>query len=183
MNSQNPDAHPLPVAVGVPEGVQFHIYAASKNPLSRDQVVTGADKKRVLYHLSFSQSLSGRWPGLAIRRGGEGGEEVCQLVKNRMLHDSFDLTFPDKQAYVWQFDHLMTYNCTLYLAEDMNKPKAQRKEVATWRNTTIAITKGGELNIDPEYAHEKELIIFSALGLHARVTERFWGMGSVFGSK
>lgn len=81
-------------AVGVPEGVQFHIYAASKNPLTRDQVVTGADKKRVLYHLSFSQSLSGRWPGLAIRRGGEGGEEVCQLVKNRMLHDSFDLTFP-----------------------------------------------------------------------------------------
>lgn len=125
---------------------------------------------------------------------------------------------------MWQFDHLMTYNCTvrdcpcpdywwrwpqtqlrralislplnrlstsqLYLAEDMNKPKAQRKEVATWRNTTIAITKGGELNIDPvhcssplpsctpqkltksnywhaqEYAHEKELIIFSALGLH-----------------
>ncbi|GAA6006134.1 uncharacterized protein JCM10292_006560 [Rhodotorula paludigena] len=193
-------------AIGVPEGLQFHIYAASKNPLSRDQVVTGADKKRVLYHLSFSQSLSGRWPGLAIRRGGESGEELCQLVKNRMLHDSFDLTFPsgldvhvqaegwqnpswafrapsDKQAYVWQFDHLMTYNCTLYLAEDMDMPKAQRKEVATWRNTTIAITKGGELNIDPEYAHEKELIIFSALGLHARVTERFWGMGSVFGSK
>ncbi|GAA5979228.1 hypothetical protein JCM11641_001967 [Rhodosporidiobolus odoratus] len=78
-------------AVGGRPPLEFHVYkSGGACTWSKDDVVTGPDKRTILYHLDFPHTWFGSW-NMSLRRGGSAGPEVCTIKKGAM-GSSFDIS-------------------------------------------------------------------------------------------
>ncbi|GAA5827853.1 hypothetical protein JCM11251_007702 [Rhodosporidiobolus azoricus] len=171
-----------------PPPLEFHVYR-SGGFFNKDDIITGPDKQTMLYHLDFPNTFSGRWD-LALRRGGPQGPDVCRITKG-MWGDSFEVQMAvdgkvfrcqrtgffspkyefggngNTEWYIWKPDgmFLSQYDYSLYKVSEMGLPKEQRKVIAHWRTPSFSYSKDGTLLIQPDHAHEQELILATALGI------------------
>ncbi|GAA6019917.1 hypothetical protein JCM8202_001751 [Rhodotorula sphaerocarpa] len=159
----------------------------------QDDIVTGEDKQQILYYLHFPVKLSGRW-NLSLRRNGPQGPEICKIHKggwsnsfsiywdtgaetpcqnvgNFRVHYEFPAS---SERYRWDPDGLIMtdYHYSLYKAAELELPRTQRTLIARWRTSVGSFTKDGRLELNPQYTHELELILATALGLEERCRER-----------
>ncbi|GAA5888306.1 hypothetical protein JCM6882_008576 [Rhodosporidiobolus microsporus] len=174
-----------------PPPIEFHVYREA-SWFSKNDIVTGPDKQTMLYHLDFPHTFSGRWD-LSLRRYGPQGPDVCRIVKG-MWGDSFDVTMAidgkvfrcqregffsvrytfggngNTEWYTWKPDGhwIHQFDYSLYKASELDLPKEQRKVIAHWRTPSWSINKDGTLLIQPDHAHEQELILATALGIEVK---------------
>ncbi|GAA5888298.1 hypothetical protein JCM6882_008572 [Rhodosporidiobolus microsporus] len=188
-------------AVSSAPAVLFHVYRDG-SVFNRNEIVTGADKEKILYHYEVPYTLSGSW-SFCLRRGGPQGPEVASFHKAHAFsgggfgiswadrsgdvlcardgHFSAPYTFrlgtkEDGESYAWSPDGLLMkkFDYTLYKASDLDRPATERKPVAHLRlpKWTYAWSKQSALTISPDLAHEQEAILATALGVGIRSRER-----------
>ncbi|GAA5862066.1 hypothetical protein JCM8547_001575 [Rhodosporidiobolus lusitaniae] len=182
------------------EPVELHVYCDLGLKV-KDNIVTGRDKQKILYHHHFPRKLGGRWD-MRLTRGGPEGVLICTIEKGILLRDSFDINWEEEpkrkihversglpfvdarfeftdskgESLTWKADGIWTHvaNYSLYRTADLKLPKDERlkKVLAKWRATSWAATKDGVLLIQPQYAQEQDLLLATALGVEERTRER-----------
>ncbi|ORY85936.1 hypothetical protein BCR35DRAFT_302530 [Leucosporidium creatinivorum] len=160
--------------------ISFHIYKAG-GVFSRDDLVTGDDKKTILFYLDHPLSFFGSW-SMTLHRGGKGGPPVSFIDKEALSSDmllrmpngwhtplvqpgffssSHEFTgFDGKTSYKWK-RAAMSSDWTLI----KKLPNDARQIVAEYRNSVFSISKDGQLLINAGFTNEVELILTSALAV------------------
>ncbi|POY73037.1 hypothetical protein BMF94_3875 [Rhodotorula taiwanensis] len=170
--------------------ITFHVYKEGSF-FGRDDIITGPDKQQMQYYLRFPDNWpSGRW-NLSLRRGGAEGPEVCQIIKGGSWSNSFKLIWDggavtpvqqlgsfrmryefraSQEVYCWKSDSWVTsdYHFSLHKSSELELPREQRTLIAHWR-TSNGFSKDGCLEIHPEYSHEVELILATALAVQGMI--------------
>ncbi|GAA5839034.1 hypothetical protein JCM9279_002572 [Rhodotorula babjevae] len=175
--------------------LELHVYKDMRL-FGKDDIITGPDKREMLFYLHFPvKFFSGRWD-LSLRRGGPDGPEVAHIDKGH-FGDSFEVSFVNGPQikcqrtglistkylfqgangtayYCWKSDgyFMSQMNYTLFREADLDLPKEQRRPLAHWRTSYMAFQKDGVLTINPDGMSEVELILATALGIEERARER-----------
>ncbi|KAL8291569.1 hypothetical protein RQP46_002547 [Phenoliferia psychrophenolica] len=145
----------------------------------KDDIVTGDDKTTIQYYLEYPLQFFGGMD-LTLHRGGKQGPLVAQIQKGGFSSDfSFRMAngwstimirtgffskthqfvaFDGQTRYKWKTDGMFSSDWTL-------TNTSNEDVIATWRNTSWAMSKDGALLVSQLYAGEVELILASCLAI------------------
>ncbi|GAA99642.1 uncharacterized protein L969DRAFT_94091 [Mixia osmundae IAM 14324] len=167
-------------AEDVGEYESFHVYRGrGALSWSKDDVVTFADKKTILFWIYFPRTFWGDWQ-ISVHAHNKQGPLVGTITRPLKFFKLASFTIdiqgyrtvlteiwsfrglklefagPDGKLYVWQ--SVGVFSCDLECIA-----KASKDLVATFRQSVLALTKDGELRIGRAAMHHRDLLLFTGI--------------------
>ncbi|KAM0745714.1 hypothetical protein T439DRAFT_330449 [Meredithblackwellia eburnea MCA 4105] len=162
----------------------FHVYKAP-GMFNKDDIITHDDKQVVQYHLSFPRTWGG-WD-LSLHRGSKDGPLVARIDKGSWssemrisMRDGWTTTLYKSSIFKWNFKFGGMGGRTVYKWKSDGMFNSgytcfnttNNDIIATWRSTTFALSKDGQLLVSKHYLGETELILTTALALEEWAREQ-----------